>query len=91
MVRQLPSEVILDPSISLACSIVIQILEDRNTALAARNMVAGYKEFRADDLGFTGFIVVFNLGPLGMAYFNSQEVPEVRCHFCDMYVVHKAD
>ncbi|KAH6957466.1 oviduct-specific glycoprotein, partial [Fusarium avenaceum] len=67
-----------DPSNSLARGIVIQLLKDRKTALTARQMAADYKEFRADDLGFTGFIVVYNLGPHGMAYFNSDEVPEVR-------------
>ncbi|KAF5024578.1 hypothetical protein F66182_3341 [Fusarium sp. NRRL 66182] len=68
--------ILKSPSNSLARSVVLQILQDRKTALQARQMVGDYKEFRADDLGFTGFIVVHNLGPHGMDYFNSDEVPE---------------
>jgi hypothetical protein len=34
-------------------------------------------EFRANDLDFTAFYYVYNMGPVALAYFNSAEVPSV--------------
>ncbi|KAM0418391.1 hypothetical protein ACHAPD_004750 [Fusarium lateritium] len=67
-----------DPTNSLARRIVIQLLNERKEQLNARGMDADYKEFRADDLGFTGFFILYNAGPLAINYFRSSEVPEVR-------------
>ncbi|RGP68664.1 oviduct-specific glyco [Fusarium sporotrichioides] len=70
--------ILTSPTSSIARRIVIQLLNDRKEQLNARGMNADYQEFRADDLGFTGFFVLHNAGHLAMAYFNSEEVPEVR-------------
>ncbi|KAH6991732.1 oviduct-specific glycoprotein [Fusarium venenatum] len=69
-----------DPTNSLARRIVIQLLNERKEQLNARGMDADYKEFRADDLGFTGFFILYNAGPLAINYFRSSEVPEVSLH-----------
>ncbi|KAI0404682.1 hypothetical protein F4802DRAFT_217042 [Xylaria palmicola] len=48
------------------------ILERRKLALGH-----DFIEFRADDLDFTAFYYVYNMGPVALAYFNSAEVPSV--------------
>ncbi|KAI0505410.1 hypothetical protein F5B22DRAFT_527589 [Xylaria bambusicola] len=48
------------------------ILERRKLALGH-----DYIEFRANDLDFTAFYYVYNMGPVALAYFNSAEVPSV--------------
>ncbi|KAI0418380.1 peptidase S8/S53 domain-containing protein [Xylaria grammica] len=50
----------------------------RKALLRRKNAIgAGYLEIRANDLQFTAYYVVYNMGPLALEYFNSREMPHV--------------
>lgn len=50
----------------------------RKALLRRRNAIgADYLEIRANDLQFTAYYVVYNMGPLALEYFNSREMPHV--------------
>jgi chitinase len=54
---------------------IIDMLERRKTALEARTikMNGDYFEIRSKTLDFTAFFYVYNLGPLGQAYFKHDD------------------
>jgi chitinase len=56
---------------------VLRILENRETVLSGKGMEGEFKEFRANDLKFTAFFTVRNMGPVAYDYFNSEECPDV--------------
>lgn len=50
----------------------------RQALIRRRNAIgANYVEIRANDLQFTAYYVVYNMGPLAVQYFNSAEMPHV--------------
>ncbi|KAI1197243.1 hypothetical protein F5X97DRAFT_183230 [Nemania serpens] len=50
----------------------------RRALLRRRNAIgADYLEIRANDLQFTAYYIVYNMGPLALDYFNSNEMPHV--------------
>jgi chitinase len=50
---------------------VIAVLDQRAAIFKVTKKQSGYTEFRANNLGYTAFFVVRNMGPVLLKYFNS--------------------
>jgi hypothetical protein len=50
---------------------ILKALLRRKNAIGAT-----YLEIRANDLAFTAYYIVYNMGPLALDYFNSREAPD---------------